>query len=238
MRASVQQVYDNRPFSAVYTEKHPDAPSKTSEGYFLGPYQPEEEHHVPEYKQQPPYGAQQYPDTPEGPTDYRPDSDRAGEPHYQPDHERYSAYGRDERHTRDADEPEGRRETHKPHYRPEPEPYQQYKGPEYSGPDYNQGPDDSSPDHNKGPKYKGLNSRDAYRGDSELRSGERYPAKPGYGYDDQEHQGQYDEEDHEEQYKEPRSYEQYNAHEYKDIEPICLQRTSSTSISTTPLIQE
>jgi hypothetical protein len=229
MRAGMQQVYDNRPFSAVYKEKNPDAPTKTSEGYFLGPYQPEEEHHAPGYTQQPSYEARQYPDAPEGPTDYRPDSDRPEEHRYQPADEQYSAYGRDKRRIRDAYEPDGSREPYQPEHRPEPEPEpsQQYNA-EYSGPGY------------EGPGYKGLNSRDSYHGDSELRSEEPYPPKRDYGYDDKEQQGQYKEQDREEQHNEPRSYEQYTVREHKDIAPICLQRISSEFVTAAPdpIIQE
>lgn len=208
----------NRPFSAVCNEKHPDAPSKTQDGYFLGPYQPEEAHHTPEYMQEPPYKGNQYPDARQAPTDNRQDYDRPEQPRYQPDQERYSAYGREERESRDAYEPEGTREAYRPQHRPEPEPYQRYQE-----------------------EHKGPDSREGYRGDSEMRSEHSYPSKRGYGYDDDDHQdrqGQYKEQDREEQYNEPRSYEQYKEREYKNIVPICLQRTSSTVSAGPPAIVE
>jgi hypothetical protein len=213
MKASVQQVFDGRPFSAVYSEKHPSAASKTHDGYFLGPYQPLEEHHAPEYAQEPSYKARQYPDAPQGPTDKRQGYDRPDQPQYQPDHERYSAYDRNEREIRDPYELEGTREAYKPQQRPEPEPYQQYEG-----------------------EYKGSSSREGYRGRSDMHSDEPYTQKRGYGYDDKDEQ--YKEQDSGEQYSQPRSYVQYKEREYKDIVPICLQRTSSKTSGTAPAIWE
>lgn len=206
-KANEQQGYD-KPSGAAKDETRSMAELKSQKGYFMGPYQPEEDRYAPKYAQQPSYRAKQYP---QAPTDYK-----AGHPRYQsqyqPQESTYSSY---DRRSKDGYAPEHTAGAYKPKYRPSSEAYQQPHGYDAKG-SYERDQSYGYSEQPAGNPYKGR----GYDHAEEQYGGEQYGEKQ-YGGE------QYGGEQHRE--------EQYSEKHYKKqhVVPICLQRINSVTANGT-----